>query len=203
MVTLIFSTAWLIIIIPQQLNSFVSAFLYRFGTPGISFLNWFSTTSEITATYIVLWSHLYMMQGYVQDEVWAHQCYGNVGFVYKLMYKYKQYIVIHLNRLKQAHRHKVFNSTFQSVLLKCLRMCRCISVVDMIKWLMLFCISSLLIYAPSLGTQNSILASETLHMPLWWWNKSVSLSLLHWPYKRKHQHESSSPICQNILFDPL
>ena len=78
-------------------------------------------------------------------------------------------------------------------------MCRCISVVDMIKWLMLFCISSLLIYAPSLGTQTSTLASETLHLPLWWWNKSVSLSLLHWPYKRKHQHESSSPICQNIL----
>ena len=43
------------------------------------------------------------MQGYVQDVVWAHQCYGNVGFVYKLMYKYKQYIVKHLNRLKQAH----------------------------------------------------------------------------------------------------
>ena len=43
-------------------------------------------------------------------------------------------------------------------------MCRCICSEDMIQWLMSFCICSPLIWAPSLGTQMGILASESFWM---------------------------------------
>ena len=74
---------------------------------------------------------------------------------------------IHCDTFKQAWTAdpgivKVFNSIFYYVLLKCLRTCKHICVEDMIKWLILFCISSPLIWAPGLGAQTGIPASERL-----------------------------------------
>ena len=64
---------------------------------------------------------------------------------------------VHCDKFKQtwvagSHIYKALNWTFVSVLLKCLRICRRICIED-IKWLILFCINSPLIWAPSLGTK--------------------------------------------------
>ena len=52
-------------------------------------------------------------------------------------------------------------------MIKYLRTCRRICVEDMIKWLMLFCISSSLIWAPSLGAQTGIPATERIWICHW------------------------------------
>ena len=76
-------------------------------------------------------------QSLIQGLVWAHWCYRNVVFFYTnnillYCYTFKQTWVGDPGMLK------VFNP---NVLLKC-------CAEDMIKWLMLFCISSPLIWAP-------------------------------------------------------
>ena len=78
-----------------------------------------------------------------------------------------------LKHTRVAHPgiHKIFNWIFLSILVKCLRMYRCICIEDIIKWLMLFCISSSLTWAPSLGIQTRVLAFESLWIPHWKGNK--------------------------------
>ena len=104
--------------------------------------------------------------GWAVSRAW----FGHTGAT-EMLYSFIK--MIHFDTFKQTWVadpgiHKVFNSTFLSVLLKCLRTSRRICVKDMVKWLMLFRISSPLIWAPSLGSQTGILSSESLWIcPCW------------------------------------
>ena len=108
---------------------------------------------------------------------------------------------------------------------------RCIFVEDMIKWLMLFCISTFLTWAPSLGTQTNILASESLWirnccMASWWGTISYDyciyqsfrstnllckqydyLQVLHvWDQKPESSKSDACVyiwVCKQLLFYPL
>ena len=99
-------------------------------------------------------------QGRIQGLVLAHRCYGNV-------YTNSFIQTMHCDTFKQTWVadpgiHKVFNSTFLSVLLILGVWERADASALKIWLLTLFCLSSPLIWAPSLGAQAGIPASESL-----------------------------------------